>query len=353
MIEPRPCEPRASPGTGSAPSIGNPVRKRASWRPVTTTMPQASVIVPARNAEGTLSRTLTALADQDLDAEYEVIVIDDGSTDRTAAAARSASGRVRVLTQSPEGPAAARNLGAAYASGVVLAFCDADVYPTRGWLRAGLRSLGTADLVQGMVVPDPLATIGPFDRTIWIMSAVGLWEAANLFVTRDLFDRIGGFSGGIRPRGGKPLAEDVLFGERARELGARLRFCPEALAYHAVFERGWRAYAAERWRRRFFPALARAAPGLRASFFHRRWFLDERSARFDIALAGGIAALGAGSAVPLLALAPYLRSLGAEAQRGRSAGHSSLTVAAVDLAADVVSLAALLHGSVRYRAAVL
>ena len=316
-------------------------------------MPRASVIVPARNAQKTLSRTLRALAEQDLDTDYEVIVVDDGSTDRTADAARSAPGRVRVLTQAPQCPAAARNLGAAYSTGVVLAFCDADGYPTRGWLRAGLQAMAAADLVQGMVTPDPLATMGPFDRTIWIMAPVGLWEAANLFVTRDLFERIGGFDGGIRPRGGKPLAEDVLFGYSARELGARLGFSPEALAHHAVFERDWRAYASERWRRRFFPAIARAAPALRTSFFYRRWFLDGRSARFDLALAGGVAALASGSVAPLVAAAPYLRALRAEAQRGRSAGHSPLAVAIVDLAADLVSMAALLHGSARYRTAVL
>jgi glycosyltransferase involved in cell wall biosynthesis len=317
------------------------------------TVPHASVIVPARNAQGTLPRTLTALADQELDVDYEVIVVDDGSTDRTADAARSAPGPVRVLTQSPQGAAAARNLGAAYSSAIMLAFCDADVYPTRGWLRAGVQALATADLVQGMVLPDPPAAIGPFDRTLWIMSGVGLWEAANLFVTRDLFERIGGFTDRIKPRSGRPLGEDVLFGQRARELDARLRFCPEALAHHAVFERDWRAYAAERWRRRYFPAIVRAAPGLRASFFYRRWFLDARSARFDLAVAGGIAALASGSLAPLFAAAPYLRALGAEAQRGRTAGPSRLTVAMADLAADFVSLAALLHGSVRHRAAVL
>jgi len=316
-------------------------------------IPQASVIVPARNARATLPRTLAALAGQDFDADYEVIVVDDGSTDRTAAAARSARGPVRVMSQAPSGPAAARNLGAAHSSGAVLAFCDADVYPTRGWLRAGLQSLATADLVQGMVVPDPLSPLGPFDRTIWVMSAVGLWEAANLFVRRELFEQIGGFDDGIRPPTGKPLAEDVLFGQTARELGARSRFCPEALAHHAVFERDWRAYAGERWRRRFFPAIARAAPGLRRSFFYRRWFLDARSARFDLALAGGIAAFASGSPAPLLAAAPYLRVLRAHAQRGQTAGRSGLTVALVDVAADLVSLGALLHGSVRYRAAVL
>src|SRR5205807_3112606 len=126
-----------------------------------------SVIVPAQNAQETLPRTLDALAHQELDREFEVIVVDDGSLDRTGELARHAAGRVRVLTQPPLGPAAARNLGVAHAGGGALAFCDADVFPTAGWLRAGLTALGEADIVQGKVLPDPLAPLGPFDRTIW------------------------------------------------------------------------------------------------------------------------------------------------------------------------------------------
>jgi len=74
-------------------------------------IPQASVIVPARNAQETLPRTLATLADQEVGIDYEVVVVDDGSTDRTAAAARSARGPVRVISEAPSGPAAACNRG--------------------------------------------------------------------------------------------------------------------------------------------------------------------------------------------------------------------------------------------------
>ncbi len=111
-------------------------------------------------------------------------MVDDGSGDRTAAVAEAAPGPVTVLRQPPSGPAAARNLAVAHSSGRALAFCDADVFPTPGWLRAGVAALEGADLVQGHVLPDPEAALGPFDRTLWITSEVGLWETANLFATR-------------------------------------------------------------------------------------------------------------------------------------------------------------------------
>ena len=114
-----------------------------------------------------------------------------------------------------------------------LAFCDADCFPEKGWLSAGVRALEGAELVQGRVLPDPGAEMGPFDRSLWIGKEVGLWETANLFVTRALFDRVGGFEDWPRVAEGKAMAEDVWFGWRAKRSGARSSFCPEALAYHA------------------------------------------------------------------------------------------------------------------------
>jgi len=282
------------------------------------------VIVPARNARLTLPRTLAALAAQEFEAgAYEVIVVDDGSTDDTAALARSATGPVTVVEQPPRGPAAARNLGVEASAGSALAFCDADVFPTPGWLTAGVAALEDADLVQGRVLPDPDARRGPFDRTIWITSQVGLWETANLFATRDLFERVGGFEEWLRPRSGKPLAEDVWFAERRR------------LEY--------------------FPAMVRKMPELRHELLTHGVFLTDRTAAFDLALTAAITAAWRARAWPLLGTGPYLGALATNA-RWRVAGRSRGQVAAValaDVAADAVGLLALLVGSARYRSAIL
>jgi glycosyltransferase involved in cell wall biosynthesis len=310
-------------------------------------MPSVSVIVPARDAEQTLPRTLAALASQRLDRSFEVIVVDDGSSDRTAAVAREAG--VRVLSERAGGPAAARNLGVEAASGELLAFCDADVFPAPGWLAAGVAALRRAELVQGKVLPAPDAALGPFDRTIWVTFAPGLWEAANLFVRRGLFERLGGFEEWLRPRRGKALAEDVWFGYRALRAGASWSFCAEALAHHAVFVRSPGAYAAERLRLRYFPAMAARAPELRRTFLYRRAFLNGRSARLDLALAGVGLALARRSTLPLAAVAPYARALAAHARRAQPHG----AVAAADLAADLLGLVALAYGSARYRSLVI
>jgi glycosyltransferase involved in cell wall biosynthesis len=300
-----------------------------------------------------LPRTLDTLARQELDGAYEVIVVDDGSTDATREIATSAGGNVRVLAQPARGPAAARNLGVADARGDALAFCDADVFPTPGWLAAGLRALGEADIVQGHVLPDPSENLGPFDRTLWITYEVGLYETANLFASADVFERTGGFEEWLRPDGGKPLAEDVWFGWKARRLGARTSFSADALAYHAVFPRDWRAYVAERRRTRYFAAMAATMPEMRRGFFYRRLFLTRRSALFDLGLAGTVAAAVLRSPWPLAAAAPYLRVLQRNSRRGGRTVLARGGVAAADVAADAVTFASLVRGSVRYRAPVL
>ncbi|MDX6644031.1 MAG: hypothetical protein QOD76_1993 [Solirubrobacteraceae bacterium] len=324
-------------------------------------MPTASVIVPARDAELTLPRTLRALAGQDLEGGFEVIVVDDGSRDRSAElAVQAGAGHgppVTVLRQPALGPAAARNRGVAHARGALLAFCDADVFPVPGWLQAGVDGLGDADLIQGCVRPDPGVPLGPFDRTLWITSQVGLWETANLFVTRASFDAAGGFEEWLVPRRGKALAEDVWFGYRALRAGARPAFCPDALAHHAVFPRPWTAYAAERVRLRYFPAMAARMPELRRAFLHHGVFLNQRTAKLDLALAAGLLALGRRSAPSLagaaVAATPYLRELRRHASRSPEAPPGVAAVAAADAAADMVGLAALLAGSARHLAPVI
>jgi glycosyltransferase involved in cell wall biosynthesis len=316
-------------------------------------MPRASVIVPARDAQATLPRTLAALRAQELDGGFEVIVVDDGSRDSSPQLARAAGAPVVVLSQPPRGPAAARNLGVSRAGGELLAFCDADVFPTPGWLAAGVRALGGAELVQGRVLPDPAEALGPFDRTIWINSNVGLHETANLFVSRKTFERAGGFEEWLRPRRGKGLAEDVWFGYRARRTGARAAYCAEALAHHAVFPRSWQAYVGERARLQYFPAMAARMPELRETFLHRRFCLNKRTERFDTALAAAALAAARGTPLPLIAALPYLRALRFHARRARPLGPPAPAVAAADALADLVGAAALAYGSARYRALVI
>jgi len=308
-------------------------------------MTDATVVVPARNAEATLPETLAGLERQRFDGRFDVVVVDDGSTDATLAIAGASPVVTTVLRASGVGPAKARNLGASGAEGAVIAFLDSDCVPVPEWLATGVEALKEADFAQGMVTPRPETAVGPFDRTLWVTRASGLFESANIFVSRQLFQSLGGFESWLVPRRSKELGEDVWFGWRAQRAGARMTFVSDALAYHAVFPRTAREYVAERARLRFFPALARRMPELRERLFYRRYFLTKRSAAFDAALVGAL--LARRRRLGLLAAAPYGRMLLADMRGHRPAPGAKLM--AVNLAADGLGFVSLAAGSIRRR----
>ena len=322
-----------------------------------------SVIIPAFNAAATIERVLEALVAQDVAEPYEVIVVDNGSTDGTAELAERGPGSPTVIRRGPaspgewRAPGASRNLAARQAQGRVLAFTDADCFPGPGWLREGLEAMRSADLVQGRVEADPEVRRGPFDRTLWVLRESGQYETANLFVSRELFHRIGGFEDWLRWRNDRPIGEDAWFGWRARRTGARTAFSESAVAYHAVFPRGARDYVADRERYGWVAAVTRKIPELRDHLYYRRLFLTTRTAEFDLALLGMAAAILVGVLVaplaallPLLAVVPYGRTAW---RRARRYGRRAPLVVGVDLVADAVGLGFLAWGSIRHRSVVL
>ena len=306
----------------------------------------ASVIVPAHDAAATLPRTLECLAAQEAGGEFEVIVVDDGSSDATAALAEAAGARL-VRHERPLGPGASRNAGVAAARAGVLAFTDADCAPAPGWLAAGLGALDGAGLVQGRVEPRPDVPLGPYDKTLWVTRAWGLFESANLFMRRDVFDTVGGFDDGLLELAGAHFGEDVVFGWRAQRAGVRTGFCADALVLHEVFPRGAREFIRERRRNALFAALVREVPELREAFLYRRWFLSERSALFALAAAGAAGALVTRRPVAAAAALPYARLV-----RREMRGYGR-RVAAARAAADAVGFAASVRGSIKARRLVL
>jgi lipopolysaccharide/colanic/teichoic acid biosynthesis glycosyltransferase/glycosyltransferase involved in cell wall biosynthesis len=94
---------------------------------------KVSVIIPAYNSEATIARCLAGLHNQSYEGPYEIIVVDDGSTDDTAREAQAAG--VTVISIPRSRPAAARNTGIHRASGDLICFTDADCTPHPDWIR--------------------------------------------------------------------------------------------------------------------------------------------------------------------------------------------------------------------------
>ena len=325
--------------------------------------PVVSVIVAARNAAVTLGGALEALRAQELDESFEVIVVDDGSQDATSAVAMAHEPFVKLLRNDrSHGPGAARNRGAQAARAPVLAFTDADCFPTRRWLAEGLAAISTVDLVQGAIEPDPRTPRTPFDRTLQVEGVSGFYQTANLFVRRSVFDSVGGFRDwslegpallrGSDTRKGTPPGEDALFSWTARRAGARTGFAPDAVVHHGVFPgRVWNEMGHHWHWSRYMPGLARLVPELREVTFYKRWFFSPRSARFDLAVIAVAASVATHRKVCLAAAAPYARWWAAESRRW--GGLRGIEFALGAPLSDAATLCGLVVGSIAWRSLVL
>jgi len=156
-----------------------------------------SFIVPAHNEEQLLGRTLAALgaAATAVGSPYEILVVDDASTDRTPAIARAAG--ARVIAVEHRHIARARNAGARAAAGDVLIFVDADTVVGAETLRATLAAIERGAVGGGALLrfdePIPM-----FARLIALILRVTMRlghmaAGAYLFCTRRAFDAVGGF----------------------------------------------------------------------------------------------------------------------------------------------------------------
>jgi glycosyltransferase involved in cell wall biosynthesis len=208
----------------------------------TDALPFVSVVVPALDEEATIATCLDSLLRTDYPPDRrEFIVVDNGSTDRTAEIIRRAP--VRYLLETRRGTARARNRGIEASRGEILAFTDADCVATTGWLR-GLVSGFAADgvgAVAGDVLPLPPRTaaqryaararhLSPYRylRRPTFPFAV----TANLAVRREVFSKIG-LLDPDSPRGG----ECADFCTRLRRhTGMRIEVAPRAPVFHRYRE---------------------------------------------------------------------------------------------------------------------
>jgi len=208
---------------------------------------KVSVVVPAYNAEKSIATLLESLIDLDYP-DYEIIVVNDGSVDRTREIIRRYP--VRLVDQPNRGASAARDAGLRVASGDIVAYADSDVSVTRGWLR---------NIVVPFSDPKVAATTG---RTIflrnktctsWVRSLdierrnarrlthTHLANGPNSAFRRDVLLMLGGFD---------PLwyhAEDTEVSYQILQRGYWILYVPDAIVYH-VPEDSWLHFLRKRYR---------------------------------------------------------------------------------------------------------
>ncbi len=199
---------------------------------------RASVIVPAFNAEKTLERCLNALESQTFPRpDYEVIVVDDGSTDATANVVASFQ-RAQRISILHSGAAAARNRGIALAHGEILLFTDADCEPQPDWIDKMLTAFADPNVMgaKGTYRTRERSKIARFVQLEYEekyarmrgANRIDFVDTYSAAYRREVFVANGGFDESF------PTAsvEDQELSFRLSQRGYRLVFVPDAIVLH-------------------------------------------------------------------------------------------------------------------------
>ncbi len=212
--------------------------------------PDISVVIPARNAAETITRQLAAVCEQEIEAEFEVVVVDNGSTDETALVVSQAAltwPSIR-LVRGPDQPnrSAARNVGIDAALGDLLAFCDADDVVAQGWLAGLVDGLRDNDVVTGSLqrvdhAGQPVNTEG-FRGDFRGLTCL---SSANFAIRRATLTSVHGFSEDFRHR------VDVELSCRLALTGVEIGYVPEARVVYVE-----RARLAQKVRQHYWWAVA-------------------------------------------------------------------------------------------------
>lgn len=201
-----------------------------------------SVVIPTYNRKSILIKCLQALENQKIDSliqEYEVILVDDGSTDGTLewlAKNTNQFPHLKTFAQVHQGPAAARNLGVKQAKGDTIIFIDSDLIVTEKFLQAhgnalvkGAEKIGSDRLfTYGWVIntnnfENP--TSEPYKITDF---SAAYFATGNVAISRKWLEEAGLFDTQFQLYGW----EDLELGVRLKKLGLKLIKCPEAVGYH-------------------------------------------------------------------------------------------------------------------------
>jgi GT2 family glycosyltransferase len=198
--------------------------------------PRVSVVVCAYNAERTLNQCLSSLALLDYP-DYEVLLVNDGSCDATLDIAEQHE-FCRIINQSNQGLSAARNVGAAAATGEIVAYTDSDCVADPDWLTYLVAKMEASRLVacggpnfpppEQSLVPAAVA-VSPGGPTHVLLSDEVAEHIAgcNMAFRRDVLLRLGGFDPIYRAAG-----DDVDICWRLQDAGHTIGFCPAAIVWH-------------------------------------------------------------------------------------------------------------------------
>lgn len=195
-------------------------------------MVAVSIILAAYNEEENIGNCLDSLLSQDYD-DFEIIVVDDGSTDRTQELVETyleKSRKMRMISNiSNKGHTYSRNLGASYAKGEIIGFTDADCVLPENWIRKIIDCFSGEEIVaaSGPDITHPQDSI--FARSVGLGIERGskpVLRASNLAILRSSFIEVGGFDESIR------YNDELDLQERLKKRNLKLLFNSTMMVYH-------------------------------------------------------------------------------------------------------------------------
>jgi GT2 family glycosyltransferase len=207
--------------------------------------PLLSLIVCTRNRSEKLEAFFDAIGRMRARASWELVMVDNGSTDgtpsRLSALARRLDARITIVSEPRQGLGRARNAGVRGARGALLAFTDDDCYPALDYVDRIVDAFAdsTRDYIGGRILlhdaEDHPMTIRVDSAPIRIPARsvvpTGLVQGANMAFRREVLDRIGGFDAALGP--GTPFCnDDVDAVARASAVGFPGSYVPEPVVYH-------------------------------------------------------------------------------------------------------------------------
>lgn len=209
-------------------------------------MPLVSVVIPAYNACNTIGRCLKSLAEQTFGQDYEVIVVDDGSTDETSKIVKETG--VNYFRVDKGGPAKARNLGIEKAKGEIVLFTDADCVLPDNWIEKMTEPFRDNVIVgvKGAYRTKQRELTARFAqyeyeekyRRLARDKYIDFVDTYSAAYTRSVLMENGGFNTSF------PIAtgEDAELSFRLAEKGHRMVFQPEAIVYHFHVNTPWKYF---------------------------------------------------------------------------------------------------------------
>lgn len=314
--------------------------------------PRVSVVVATHNRAARLAELLESLRALRLPGgRFEVVVVDDGSSDTTAEVlevecARGALDLRTIARAVANGPAAARNAGWHAASAPLIAFTDDDCVVADDWLEAGLRACveHPEAIVQGRTDPNPAEahSIGAFSRTLTIHEAGPYYQTCNIFYPRDVLERLGGFD---EEAFSLPKGEDTDLAWRALEAGVPIVYAGGTRVYHAVNQLGAAGKLKLAWDWSEAHQIFARHPGLRRRATTLGIFWKQTHCLLFRAILGVLAVRSRRPRLGWWLMEPYFRAVYARAK----VEGGSLSTAPFYLALDAVEVAGALRASIRYR----